>query len=172
MDFDKVLSKRTSIRAYKDKAIEDSTLKAIINNTLSAPSAGNLQAYKIYIVKNKTKLNQLSEAAWGQSFISEASLAFIFCALPEESGKKYGNRGQQLYSIQDATIAAAYCQLAATNLGLATVWVGAYNDNQVKKTLKLKETEKPVAIIPIGFANETEHKTPRKPIETMIEMIN
>lgn len=171
MKFNEVLIKRSSIRSFKNVKINDDDINEIINLTISAPSAGNLQAYKIYIIENKEMLNKLVVAAWGQNYISQANLAFVFCALPLISSEKYGNRGANLYSIQDATIAATYCQLAATSLNLASVWVGAFDDQETSKIMNLPESEIPVAIIPIGHANEIAYPTSRKNIDKVIQRI-
>ena len=171
MEFDDVLINRTSTRAFKSEQISEEDIEKLLGNTISAPSAGNLQAYKIYIVQKNEVLNKLAKASWDQDFITEAPLSFVFCALPEESAPKYGNRGENLYSIQDASIAAAYCQLSATNLGLSSVWVGAFDDDEVCKVLELKNNEQPVAIIPIGQANEIPYPTSRKPIDKVVSWI-
>lgn len=171
MNFDEVIINRTSIRAFKNEPIEDYKINQILEHIVSAPSAGNLQAYKIYIIKSKQVLKDLSRASYGQDFIYKTTIAFVFCALPEESGSKYGKRGETLYALQDATIAASYCQLAATNQDLASVWVGAFNDNEVAKALNLPKTEIPVAIIPIGKPNEITYPTSRKSIDNVISWV-
>lgn len=171
MNFDEVIINRTSIRRFKNEAIEDSKINQIVEHIVSAPSAGNLQAYKIYIIKNKQILKDLTEASLDQDSILKSKIAFVFCALPEESSKKYGDRGKNLYALQDATIAASYCQLAVTNQNLASVWIGAFDDKEVTKVLNLPETEIPVAIIPIGKPNEITYPTSRKSIDNVISWV-
>lgn len=171
MNFDEVIINRTSIRAFKNEAIEDYKINQIIEHIVSAPSAGNLQAYKIYIIKSKQVLKDLSKASLGQDFIYKAPMAFVFCALPEESAEKYGKRGEILYALQDATIAASYCQLAITNQCLSSVWVGAFDDKEVAQVLNLPKTEIPIAIIPIGKANEITYPTSRKSIDNVISWV-
>lgn len=171
MEFDEVLIQRSSIRSFKNKSVNDEITNKIIQSTISAPSAGNLQAYKIYIIENKELILQLTSASLNQEAISESSLVFVFCALPDESGAKYGDRGKKLYSLQDATIAATYCQLAVTNLELASVWIGAFVDKEVKKVLNLPDNETPVAIIPIGYPNEIPYPSDRKTIDKVITRI-
>lgn len=161
MDLFEVLEKRHSVRAFQEKGIEKEKMKKIFKAVNSAPSAGNLQAYKVLIVKSREKRNALTKAALGQGFVKEAPVVLVFCAVPSESTAKYGERGN-LYSIQDATIAATYAQLVAVSLGLASVWVGAFNEEQVKKALDIKTGVKPIALIPIGYPAEEPAFTPRK----------
>ncbi|MGD9580487.1 MAG: nitroreductase family protein [Vampirovibrionia bacterium] len=171
MNFEEVLMNRSSIRAFKSEQIEDSQIHHIIEQTVSAPSAGNLQAYKIHIIRCKQVLKELSDASTGADFIYKSAIAFVFIALPEESAKEYGKRGKELYALQDATIAASYCQLAITNQNLSSVWVGAFNTEAVSNILKLSKNEIPIAIIPAGKANEIAYPTSRKSIEKTIKWV-
>lgn len=75
----------------------------------------------------------------------------VFCSDPKRI-KFMGNRGKSLLSVQDATIAASYAQLAATALGLSSVWIGHFKEKKVAEILKTKL--RPVVILPIGNANE------------------
>ena len=168
MKFEELLIHRTSIRSYKNKPVSEELIEKIVEATIYAPSAGNLQAYKIYVVENKDILADLQKAAPQQEYLSQSGLVFVFCALPEESAKNYGERGSKLYALQDATIATTYCQLAVTNLGLASVWIGAFNDGQAIKALNLPANEIPIAILPIGYASEIPYPTSRKPIEKTV----
>jgi nitroreductase len=171
MEFKDVIKKRHSVRAFTSRPIEESKIKEILEVTNSAPSAGNLQAYKIFLVQDEKKKRELALASLAQSFVAEAPLVLVFCADPEASGKKYGKRGRSLYSIQDASIAAAYSQLAATSLGLASCWVGAFDDEEVLRVLGNPEGLVPVAIIPIGYPAEEPKATPRKKLEDLVQRI-
>ena len=77
-----------------------------------APSAGNLQAYKIFVVRDKKIINEIAKNTVGLShFENLPPLLFVFCANQKESESRYGKRGFLLYALQDATIACAYAQL-------------------------------------------------------------
>ncbi|MCX8189872.1 MAG: nitroreductase family protein [Candidatus Diapherotrites archaeon] len=153
MDFFEVVNRRFSARKYLQKSMDKHLLDTILETVTKAPSAGNLKAYKILALNNKEIKSELAKAAFNQNFIFEAPVVLVFCALPEISSAVYGKRGAELYSIQDATIAASYAQLAATAVGLATCWVGAFDEDLVKKILGLVN-ERPIVLMPIGFAAE------------------
>lgn len=138
MELKEVIEKRRSIRQYKSDPVPDELVEQIVQLARRAPSAGALRAYKI-IVDDR----QLTPY--------KAPINLVICALPEKSAGKYGERGRQLYAIQDATIVGAYIQLIAVDLGLSTVWVGAFRENRVKKVLGLEDGVKPIAIIPLGY---------------------
>ncbi len=161
MDFFDVVKSRHSVRAYKDREIEEEKLNKILEAAIRAPSAGNRQAYKIVIIKDEQRKKRLAEIAADQQFIAEAAICLVFFADPQHSARKYGKRGAELYCIQDATIAAAYAQLAAAALGLGAVWVGAFNAEALKE-LTNAENIIPVAIMPVGYPNEEPDITPRR----------
>ncbi len=100
-----------------------------------APTAGNLQAYEIIIVRDAARKRQLAAAAWHQDFVAVAPVVLVFCANPDRNRGKYGERGARLYAVQDATIAVTYAQLAATVQGLGTCWVGAFDEGAVPQIL-------------------------------------
>jgi nitroreductase len=124
----------------------------------------------VYTVTDSETKQKLSKAALGQESLIQAPISLVFCAVPTRS-KKYGKRGETLYCIQDATIATAYAQLAATALGLATCWVGAFDESEVIKTLKLPLGHRPIAILPIGYADESPAPTGRMALKDLIKGI-
>ncbi|MEM5766146.1 MAG: nitroreductase family protein [Candidatus Aenigmatarchaeota archaeon] len=171
MEFFDVIKKRHSVRSFTSRPIEESKIKEILEATNSAPSAGNLQSYKIFLIQDDEKKRELALASLAQSFVAEAPIVLVFCADPGRSGKKYSKRGKNLYSIQDATIAAAYAQLAATALGLASCWVGAFEDKEVLKILGDPEGLVPIAIIPIGYPAEQPSPTNRRKLDELVQKL-
>jgi nitroreductase len=169
MDFFDVVNKRKAIRKYIDKTVSDDLINKILETINLAPSAGNLQSFKILIIKNKNKISKISEICNNQEFIKEVSVVFIFLVKPKEAGQRYGQRGEVLYAVQDATIAATYAILTSASLGLATCWVGAFDKDILKKELNTELL--PVCIIPLGYANENPGRKPRKKITEISEII-
>lgn len=170
-NFFDLISSRHSVRAFKNIPIPEDKINAILDASIRGPSAGNLQSYRIFIVSKMTDKQKLVESAHGQEYIREAPLVMIFCADPKKSGAEYGSRGEELFCIQDATIACTYSQMAAHSLGLASVWIGSFDANKVSDILNLEKGLIPIAILPIGFSNETPEITPRRPLEQIIHKI-
>ncbi len=171
MEFFDVLHTRHSIRAFTAQPIEAEQQRAILDAANRAPSAGNLQAYEIYAVTNRAVLRDLASAALAQDFIAQAPLALVFCAHPARSAPRYGERGEWLYCLQDATIACTYAQLAATALGLASVWVGAFNEEAVSEAIRADVAVRPVAILPIGYAGEEPRIRSRRKVEELVRQV-
>ena len=171
-DFFKTVRHRHSVRKYQtDTTIEPEKLHAILEMACAAPSAGDLQSYKIIVVKNQETRDALASAAENQTFIKEAPVSLVFCADPKRSEEKYGDRGVQLYALQDATIAAAYAQLAIVAAGLASTWVGFFDDAQVKTLLDIEEDFIPVAIITIGYPAELPAPSTRRRMDDIVATI-
>lgn len=150
--FFQVLKERRSIRSFNDTAIDDAMIEKIIGACDSCPSAGGLQSFEIYRIKNKEMKDEIVRASMDQEFIAESPLLLVFCA-NSTSPSKYGKKAK-LFSIQDATIAASYAQLTACALGLSSVWVGAFNEEKVSTILGLPENIIPIALLPIGYKDE------------------
>ena len=111
MDVIEAMKTRRSVRRYQDKPVPDEDLREILEAANSAPSAGNLQGYEIFVVRDEDTRRLLTEAAYGQRPILDAPLCLVFFANGERSAGRYGDRGRELYCIQDASVAAAYAQL-------------------------------------------------------------
>ncbi len=168
MDFYDVIGKRRSVRAFQDKPVDAATLKKILDTVSLAPSAGNLQAYKITIIRTQELKEGLMSAAFDQESIINAPLVLVFSADEKRSEVKYGERGLEFYSLQDATIAAAYCQLAAAAEGLGSVWVGGFDTLEVSRLINAESYEVPVAIIPLGHPAEAPGRRERRHLKELV----
>ena len=114
MDFFDVVEQRRSTRAFSTRPIEPDKTLALLEAVNRAPSAGNLQAYEVYLVRNQAVKAALAAAALEQRFIAAAPVVLVFCAHPERAAS-YGERGRRLYALQDATIACTFAMLAASS---------------------------------------------------------
>lgn len=169
MELSEAIKNRRSIRKFKTAEIPAGTIREILELAQLAPSAGNLQAYKIKIIKTREEKEKLKEATMSkQESIVGAPVVLVICADQEESGSKYGDRGKRFYSVQDATIFAAYVQLIISSLGLAAVWVGGFSEAAVKSALSLPPGLEPVAMLPFGYPDGEPRERERKRLEDII----
>ena len=169
-DFFGTVRHRHSIRKYQtDIAVEREKLHAILEMACAAPSAGDLQAYQIIVVSTPAERDGLRNAAGGQAFLSEAPVCLVFCADPEISARQYGERGRVLYAIQDATIAAAYAQLAVVAAGMGSTWVGAFDEMAIKELLNIAAHQRPIALLSIGYPAETPEPTSRRHLSEIVQ---
>lgn len=168
MEFFEVLTARHSIRAYDPRPVEGKKLQRILEAVNGAPSAGNLQAFEIYLVCDEARKMALVRAAGDQEFLAQAPVVLIFCAHAALSETRYAHRGAQLYCVQDATIACTFAMLAVTALGLSCVWVGAYDEEEVRSIIGAPVDHRPVAILPIGYAGETPRLRSRRGVHSLL----
>lgn len=168
MEFDDILRRRRSIRAFAARDVDREELQAILEAARGAPSAGNLQAYELVVVRRDDLRQALMRAALGQEMLRQAPVVLAFFANPERSSRRYGNRGQRLYCIQDATIACCFAMLKAEDLGLASVWIGAFEDRAVSAALSAPEQLLPVALLPVGWPAERPAERPRRSMQDLV----
>jgi SagB-type dehydrogenase family enzyme len=139
----------------------------------AAPSAGALYPLEIYIIAGNVndlpdgiynykplkhelvrivkgdKRNELCNAALGQSSIRTAAAVIVFSAVYERTTIKYGDRGVKYVHIETGH-AAQNVFLQAVSLGLGTVVIGAFDDDDLTEVLKMPEGEQPLYIMPVG----------------------
>lgn len=168
-DFFETIRHRHSVRRYRsEQPVSREQLHAILEVACAAPSAGDLQSYRIAIATAPEQRLALQAAAGQQAFLAEAPACLVFCADAERAASRYGERGAMLYALQDATIAASYAQLAAVAAGLASAWVGDFDEAAVRAALNIPSELRPIALIAIGTAAEVPEETPRRPLDAML----
>lgn len=150
MDVLEAVKERRSIRKFEKKPILDELVDKLIEALIWAPSAGNLQARKFYFVTDSATKEALARAALNQTFIEKAPLVVVGCT-DNRIVNHYGARGEQLYTIQDVSCSIMNMMLVAHELGLGTVWVGAFYEDQAAGALNLSTYHRPIAIVPVGW---------------------
>jgi len=161
MELREAIFNRQSIREFKELGVNKEKILKILEDANQAPSAGNLQARDFIVVSDKNKKAALAKAALMQDFVAKAPAVIVVCANGARSSSKYGKRGRELYSVIDASLAAQNLMLSATEEGLSTCFVGAFDETEVKKILNIPQGISPVGILPIGFSDENPAKTDR-----------
>ena len=171
-----IVDRRVSVRAFTDAPVSDQVLHSALRVCRLAPSAGNRQAYHVVIVRDAGQKLNIARAAVEQMWIAEAPVVVVFLADPERSGSKYHDRGRFLYSVQDATIAAAYFQLALEAAGLSSCWVGAFREDFVAQAIGVTATPipigsmplRPVVVMPVGEAAERPRRRHRRAVREFV----
>jgi len=107
------------------------------------------QEHRLLNVMDGDRRAELAQAVWGQVWVKEGAVVFVFTAVYERTAIKYGDRGVRYVHIEVGHAAQNLC-LQATAMGLGAVTVGAFDDGQVAELLKLPAAEHPLYIIPVG----------------------
>jgi nitroreductase len=148
------IKSRRSIRAFSEEGVTSDQIEKILDAGRSAPSAGNLQARDFFVISDEQTKNELARAALDQKFIAQAPVVIVVCSNLECIGP-YGQRGIELYCLQDAAASVQNMLLIIHSLGLASCWIGAFNEDEASQVLKLPGHLRPVAILPVGYPGES-----------------
>ncbi|HUS59905.1 MAG TPA: nitroreductase family protein [Nevskiaceae bacterium] len=152
MEFFEVIKKRHSVRRFdSSKEVTEEQIEQILEAGQLAPSARNLQDWFFVVVKDPKFKTQMVDACSGQNFVGEASVIIIVCSDKRLADTHSTRHGPDFFTIQDTAIATQQIWLAITALGLGTCWIGAFDEEEVKRVLKLKDYLRPMAVLPIGY---------------------
>lgn len=153
MELKEALLKRRSVRKFTEQTVTDEQIDELLHAAMSGPSACNKTPWEFYVVRNTEKLDTVKKASLFARFNSPLVIVVagnMSRALPEPISE---------YWIQDCSAAIENILLRATDLGLGTVWCGAYPHKRVegnlKEALEMPEDHHPLGIIHIGHPAET-----------------
>jgi len=167
MDFSTLIYARQSVRAYQSTPVPEEKLQALLEAANRAPSAGNFQAFDIYVVTDPKQRQTLAAATFGQDFVQNAPLSLVFCMHPARC--EY--QPAEVFAMQDTTIACTFAMLKVTDLGLASCWIGAFTPEKLAQALALPENIKPVAVLAIGYPAENPERTSRRNLEEVVHKL-
>ena len=119
-----------------------------------------MQSRKFFFVKDKDTKEKLVKFALCQTFVLEAPLVVVACT-DSRIKRRYGARGENLYTICNVAVALQNLMLQAIELGLGACWIGAFDEKKVREILKVPDYLIPIAIVPVGFPAESPETPPR-----------
>jgi nitroreductase len=176
MELFEAIRQRRSIRSYTKEKVTDEEINVLLEAAIRAPSGGNRQTWRFVIIRKPETIEKMYKAAsystQHQTFVKKAPLMIVVCAdsdIYRRSRLPYRERGISLFCIQDTAAAVQNLLLAACALSLGACWVGLFNEELVKETLKLPKSMRPVAIIPVGHTKSKAKPTPRKPLQDVVK---
>lgn len=154
MEFYDVVEDRKSSRSYKPNPIENEKLYRILESLTFAPSWSCQNCLRVLMVDEggliKNIAGCVNEENPAQEGLIEAPVVMVMCADPagaEEIDSKE-------YYMCDCGIAMEHIMLAACSEGLATCWIGLFDEHKVKSILEIPDNIRLVAISPLGYRNE------------------
>jgi nitroreductase len=129
MDVLEAIRTRRSVKKYRSESIPEEKLETILEAARLAPSAGNRQPWRFVVVQSIHRKKALSEVANNQRFLKNAA-AIIAAGDPDASARWHD---------KDLMIALEHMVLVATSMGYGTCWIGAFDEDAVKRLLKIPE---------------------------------
>ncbi|BEH08572.1 MULTISPECIES: nitroreductase family protein [Geobacter] len=181
MDTLEAIRTRRSVRAFSDRPVEPEKLQMVLEAARQAPSWANMQCSRFVVVQDaevKAKISELSfvEAFFAplgyrtnpaQKALAEAPVVIVACGVPGESGDL---RGQQYY-MTDVGIATENLMLAAHAVGLGSVFVGVFDEEQLGDLLDIPPEIRIVGLFPLGYPRDeapAKSGPARKPLDEIV----
>jgi nitroreductase len=166
MEFMELLRGRHSVRRFRGEAVPQDLVAKILEAVRTAPSAGNFQAYEIYVVIGAKRMQALADASFNHGWIAQAPMALVVCT----NAARCEYDGKEHWALQDASIAAMLAHLAIVDLGLATCWVGAFPPAKVGELLGVADGHVPMAVLPFGYADEVPEQSARRALSEFMHI--
>jgi FMN reductase [NAD(P)H] len=163
-----VMLNRRSQRKFENRDVEEWKLEMIFAAADTAPTAGGFQGFEIYHIKNQEIKNKLVEAANNQPYVN-APVVLVFCMNPKRIKLNFPPETIRKFSQQDATLAAAYSQLAAHALGLSSIWIGMLDENKIRQVLSTELS--PSSILCAGYPVKMLVPKPKRNLKDLIHEI-
>ena len=167
MEFQELIKKRYSVRAYKSDEVPEDVINMIMEAARLAPTAANRQSFKLFVVKTagfKDELKKIYPREW---FV-QAPYVMGICGIPDGNWVRSDGRN---YVDVDSAIVMDHVILAATDLGIGTCWIGAFDPDAAKKYLELSSEMEPIAFTPIGYPADIPGVKRRKPVDELVRFI-
>ncbi|SHO44423.1 Oxygen-insensitive NADPH nitroreductase [Nitrosotalea sinensis] len=168
-DFFRVIAIRRSTRNFDTtRLVEQWKIDKILAAADTAPTAGNFQGFEVFYVRNKEVKKRLVEAANNQPYVN-APVVLVFCKDPSRVKMNFRPEILAKFSLQDATLAAAYSQIAASALGLSSIWIGMIDEEKVRRIIDTNLI--PSSILCIGYPHRNRPPKSRRKLKDLIHVI-
>jgi nitroreductase len=153
------------VRAYRPVPVEEEKLERLLEAARIAPTAANRQPVQIIVIHTEGRQEEL-KSVYRPGWFVQAPIVLCVCAV-HGSGWTRRQDGKS-YDDVDATIVMDHIILAATNEGLGTCWIGAFDPAAAREVLGLPEDVEPIAMTPVGYAADQPGPKTRKPVSDLV----
>ena len=164
MEYQELIQKRYSVRAYKSDPIEEDKLEKVLNAARLAPTAANRQPFQILVIHTDGKQEALKKI-YRKDWFVQAPLLICAVGIP---GKSWVREDMRRNLDVDVAIVMDHLILAATNLGLGTCWIAAFNAKAAREILELPDEVEPLIFSPLGYPADELGAKERKPLSDLI----
>jgi nitroreductase len=150
VDFQELIRIRRSVRHFKPDELADDLLTRVLSAAVVAPSAANLQPWTLIVVTNPEIRTRFKEV-YSRDWFWQAPALVVGCVEPARAWhRKDGYCSAEV----DLAIAMDHLVLAATEEGLGTCWVCAFDEEKTKEILNIPPNVRVIAMTPLGYPNQ------------------
>ncbi len=168
MDLGTAIRKRKSVKNYSEKKPDWRKILQALEYTRFVPMAGNQYTVKYILVDDKKKISSI-EGACQQKFVGKVDYVLVVVSDREKVRKLYDHYDKG-FGAQQAGAAIYNVLLGLTEKGLATCWVGFFEDSIIKRELGISESLCIEAILPIGIESKvkSEREKQKQPLDELV----
>ena len=168
MDIYEAIQKRRSVRKFTAQKVPEEIMERVLNAGRLAPSAVNLQPWRFLVIRDSERQQALVECTRGgkHDHLGMGDVVIVACGNERDCYQRQGNY-MKTFAI-DVTIALDHMMLAAAAEGLATSWIGAFEEKKVKEILRIPDPWRVVAMTPLGYPEEIPKFTGRKSLNEIV----
>lgn len=149
-----IITKRRSIRRFRQEPISSVTLKKLVNAARVAPSASNLQPLEYIVVDDKNLLHEVFTTLRWASYIApkgdppegKKPTAYVVVLV----NKEISNSGYE----RDVGAAVENILLAALEEGIGSCCIGSINKKRLRKILNIPHFLAIDSVIALGYSAE------------------
>ncbi|AEG59138.1 nitroreductase family protein [Desulforamulus ruminis] len=194
MEVLEAIQARRSIRKFKSEALSDDLIRELLEAGRLAPSGMNIQPWRFVVVKSPEAREKLRSAT-PLAFVAQAPVVLAVC-VDKQSFSQVGDRARELqeagslgksfnaeeyaqrrnrdpqaalsYLVLNAAITIDHITLRAVDLGLGSCWVMMFDQELAKLALGLEDQYHIVALLPVGYPDQSPGLRPRLPLEKLV----
>ncbi len=172
MEYSELIRIRESVRNYDpDKPVPGDVIRKILDAGRAAPSACNYQPWKFIVISSSEMLGKVRKC-YKREWFAEAPHILVIVGNKETAWVRSYDGYNSLET--DVAIAMTHIILAATNEGVGTCWIAAFDPELLNEALELDDSQAVFSITPLGYTKSDYKKParrPRKPLEEIAEFI-
>ena len=165
MEYSELIAARYSVRAYRPDPVGDEKLQAVLEAARLAPTAANRQPIQLIVMRTTGREEEIGKFIAVRGLF-RLPLVIAVCAISSQAWVREGDRFNA--RLIDAAIVADHLILAATNLGLGTCWIAAFNVEAARTVLQLPDEAEPVIFTPLGYPADQPGPKIRKPLTDLV----
>ncbi len=164
MDFTELITKRYSVRAYKADPIDNDNLMKVLDAARLAPTASNRQPFQVIVVHTNGREEELLSIYQREWFV-QAPIILCVCGFPATAWVR--KDGRQYLGV-DVAIVMDHMVLAATDIGLGTCFIAAFDEVNARKILSIPDEAEPILFTPLGYPAGIPGIKKRKNLEELV----
>lgn len=166
MDTLDCMRSRRSIRRFLDIPVEVEKIGNMLDAARFAPSSGNVQDWRFILLTERDHIDQTAKACYEQYWIGQAPVVIVVAVQPKRTEQYYVDHGEK-FSLLNGGACIQNMLLAAHDQGLGACWVGAFEDEMLKRDRGIPDDVIVVGIVPVGYPDEHVPIPPRLTLENV-----